>query len=456
MNIAVILAGGEGQRLGNGIPKQFLKIAGRMVIEHTIDVFQHHSDINEIAVVCHPNYINEVERLCIRNRYSKVKKILSGGKERYHSSLAAIKAYDDPDINILFHDAVRPLVNNRIITECIQKLNDFNAIDVAVPATDTIIQSNDLRIITGIPVRKYLQCGQTPQAFKLGIIKKAYELALTDSKFSSTDDCSVVMNYLPGTEIFIVRGESYNMKLTYKEDIYILDRWFQLKTSNLESKELKTDYKSKLAGKNVVVFGGSSGIGLSIVNMCRYYNANATSFSRSENGVDISDASSVRDALNKVIKQQGRIDYIVNTAGILQREPLADMKLEDVMNSININYLGAVIVAREAFPFIRESRGHILFLTSSSYTRGRSMYSIYSSSKAAIVNLTQALADEWSDFGIKINCINPERTRTPMRIKNFGIEDVNTLLEPEEVARICIKTMLSNISGQVIDVRKKD
>ncbi|MEA1886214.1 MAG: SDR family oxidoreductase, partial [Bacteroidota bacterium] len=265
-----------------------------------------------------------------------------------------------------------------------------------------------------------------------------------------------VKNYLPDTEIFIVRGESYNMKLTYKEDIYILDKWFQLKTFNSTSKQLNRGYMNKLAGKTVVVFGGSSGIGLNLINMCRHYNANAVSFSRSENGVDISDASSVKDALNKVIKKQGRIDYIVNTAGILQREPLADMKLEDIINSININYLGAVIIAREAFPFIRESRGHILFFTSSSYTRGRSMYSIYSSSKAAIVNLTQALSDEWGDFGIRINCINPERTRTPMRTKNFGIEPVDTLLEPEKVAGICIKTMLSNISGQVIDVRREN
>ena len=141
-NIAVILAGGIGQRLGDSTPKQFLKVAGKKVIEHTIDVFQNHPHIDEIVIVSNSDYVQEVENLAVKNEYSKLKKILQGGKERYHSSLAAINAYND-EVNLIFHDAVRPLVNDRIISDCILALEKYNAVDVAIPTTDTIIKVED-------------------------------------------------------------------------------------------------------------------------------------------------------------------------------------------------------------------------------------------------------------------------------------------------------------------------
>ena len=112
-----------------------------------------------------------------------------------------------------------------------------------------------------------------------------------------------------------------------------------------------------------------------------------------------------------------------------------------------------IYVSKCAYPYLRESNGQLLHFTSSSYTLGRPFYSLYSSSKAAIVNFVQALAQEWSEVGIRVNCINPERTLTEMRIKNFGIEDPKTLLSAKEVAEASIATLLSKYSGQVIDVR---
>ena len=138
-NIAVILAGGIGSRAGLGTPKQFFKVAGKTVIEHTVTVFDNHNLIDEIAIVTNPLYNREIEDMIIRNKWKKVKKILSGGKERYESSLAAINAYaDDPDCCLIFHDAVRPLISNGIIDGIVEALKKYNAIDVAVPATDTI------------------------------------------------------------------------------------------------------------------------------------------------------------------------------------------------------------------------------------------------------------------------------------------------------------------------------
>ncbi|HBE39655.1 MAG TPA: hypothetical protein DDW27_00305 [Bacteroidales bacterium] len=227
MNIAVILAGGTGQRLDNNLPKQFYILGNKMVIEHSIEIFQNHPDIDEIAVVSNSMYIKDIKEICSKNGYFKVRKMLAGGAERYQSSLTAINAYNDPDANILIHDAVRPLVNTRIISDCIEKLKHYNAVNVGVTPSDTVLQVSDSDIITGMPFRNTLRNGQSPQGFKLGIIKKAYEMALKDPDFKTTDDCSVVFNYLPGEQIYVVKGESYNMKLTFREDLYSLEKWLK-------------------------------------------------------------------------------------------------------------------------------------------------------------------------------------------------------------------------------------
>ena len=125
-NVAVILAGGTGSRLGASTPKQFFKVAGKMVIEHTIVVFEHHRSIDEIAIVVHPDYMDKMEEIVLKNHWSKVKKILKGGAERYHSSLSAIRAYDsDSEVNLIFHDAVRPLVTHQIIDDVIAALENI-------------------------------------------------------------------------------------------------------------------------------------------------------------------------------------------------------------------------------------------------------------------------------------------------------------------------------------------
>ena len=260
-NIAVILAGGSGSRFGRDLPKQFLKVAGKKVIEHTIDVFEHNDLIDEIAVVTRSEFISDVEQLVINNHYGKVRKILVGGKERYHSSLSAINAYTDDSDNLIFHDAVRPLVNDRIINDCIAALKEYDAVDVAIPVADTIIQVDDADCINAIPTRSLLRSGQTPQCFKRGVIYKAYEIALSDPQFVTTDDCGVVRKYLPEVPVFVVKGEVFNMKITYKEDLFLVDKLFQLKSQEGNQEVLTERTKKQLQSKVLVVFGGSYGIG---------------------------------------------------------------------------------------------------------------------------------------------------------------------------------------------------
>lgn len=461
-NIAIVLAGGVGSRLGMSTPKQFFKVAGKMVIEHTVDAFQRNAHISEIAIVSNPAYCTDMEEILLRNpQWTKVRRILKGGKERYDSSLSAIRAYENvggDDVNLVFHDAVRPLVSQRIIDDVCRGLEAWEAIDVTLPAVDTIIEHED-GCISHIPERSRLQRGQTPQAFRLSVIREAYRRALEDPDFRVTDDCGVVVKYMPEVPVHLVRGEESNMKLTYPEDTYLLDKLFQLQTTEMPHSETvcagdKESESARLAGKVAVIFGGAYGIGKDTADMLREAGARVHSFSRSLTGTDVSRRESVEEALKKVAGEEGRIDFVVNTAGVLHRQPLVAMDYAAIENAVQVNYMGCVNVALAAYPYLQESHGKLVFFTSSSYTRGRALYSIYSSTKAAIVNFVQALAQEWEGQGIKINCINPERTKTPMRIQNFGTEPDDTLLKSEQVAAATVRTLLSDYTGQVIDVRR--
>lgn len=223
MNIAAILAGGVGKRMGGGKPKQFLPVNGRMVIEHSVDAFEKNSLIDRIVIVMHPDWAEEMQAIVRRNGWKKVTDIVPGGKERYHSSMAAIECCRScgDDDRLIIHDAARPWVSQRIITEVCEALNTNKAIGVGIPVTDTIwmISDEEGRSIQSIPDRALMYNAQTPQAFHLSTIREAYSLALQDPGLKATDDCGIIVRYLPGTPIHIVPGENTNIKITFPEDI---------------------------------------------------------------------------------------------------------------------------------------------------------------------------------------------------------------------------------------------
>jgi 2-C-methyl-D-erythritol 4-phosphate cytidylyltransferase len=228
MNIAIILAGGAGVRLGTETPKQFLKVGGKTIIEYSLDIFEQHPFIDEVAIVIHQQYMAEMETMVVSGRYEKVQKIIAGGKERHDSSWAAIKTYRDyPNANLLIHDAARPMIDAKTISEVIDALGKYNAVTVAISATDTIYQVED-SFIQQIPDRNLLMRAQTPQAFKQHILQKAYQSALENEDFIPTDDCGVVTKYLPNEPVFVVPGSEKNLKITHKEDLYLLEKFHNL------------------------------------------------------------------------------------------------------------------------------------------------------------------------------------------------------------------------------------
>lgn len=239
-NIAVILAGGTGNRMGASVPKQFLSMAGRKMIEYSIGTFDRHPSIDEVAVVVHPDWRTELETVVTANNWRKLTKVVDGGSERYMSTLNALMAYiDEPDdTNLLLHDAARPLVTSEIIDRVVSALQHHEAVGVAVPSTDTVWEVHpDMnsefgvkdavyeipRFVARIPERKLMWRAQTPQAFRLPLLRDAYQRALQDPLFQATDDCGVVRKYMPGIKISVVEGDERNVKVTTPQDIVMVE-----------------------------------------------------------------------------------------------------------------------------------------------------------------------------------------------------------------------------------------
>lgn len=221
--IAVILAGGSGNRFGADKPKQFLTMPdGRTILEHSVWAFAACSEIDEICVVSREDWVEYVKDLFAD--CAKVKHVVAGGKERYHSTLAALALYHGEDEVLLIHDAVRPYVSQEVIMRCCRTMEHSMACAVGVPTTDTIWVARsqdapDCPSIAAIPERKTLWNAQTPQCFRAEILQDAFECALRDPDFLPTDDCGVVLAYRQDVRIEIVPGEPGNIKITYPGDI---------------------------------------------------------------------------------------------------------------------------------------------------------------------------------------------------------------------------------------------
>ena len=227
-NIAIILAGGTGSRVGGETPKQLLPLKdGRSILEHSVNAFEQATVIHEIVIVMHPDWVAEAERIVANNVWTKVKKVLSGGKERWESSWNAIQAYlkedkNDPDTFYWFHDAARPFVSQAILRRIADALHTHWAVTVAVPVTDTLYQvkvNGERLMVNSMPPRKEFMRAQTPQAFHYAVIGAAYMRAMEKGKIQATDDVGILMAYNPEVEVFVVEGEEANRKITYAEDL---------------------------------------------------------------------------------------------------------------------------------------------------------------------------------------------------------------------------------------------
>ncbi|MFI0486331.1 2-C-methyl-D-erythritol 4-phosphate cytidylyltransferase [Actinomadura sp. 9N215] len=220
--VAVVLAGGVGARMGAGRPKQLMEVGGRPILARAVGAFDAHPRVGEVVVVMAAGHLRAAA--AIAAPFPKAAAVIEGGDTRTASTLAALRVLDDrpDDARVLFHDAARPFVDAPVIDRVLDALDGDDAVAVGVPASDTMVVVEDGRVVS-MPPRETMIRFQTPQGFRLGTIRKAYELALADPELRATDDCGIVHRYLPDVPVRVVAGSERNLKVTQPLDAVVAE-----------------------------------------------------------------------------------------------------------------------------------------------------------------------------------------------------------------------------------------
>jgi 2-C-methyl-D-erythritol 4-phosphate cytidylyltransferase len=220
--VAAIIAAEVGDLLGATVPAVLAPLLGKPVIEHSVAAFEAAPGVDEILVVVPPALAAQVRQLLADGGYRKVSQVIGGGATRAGSARRAIAALGETDGVLLIHDAARPLVSHRVIEECITALGSHEAVCAAVPAADTMVKV-EKDLITERPPRDRLRRRQTPQGFRLAVIRRGYQLALADPEFEPADDCGIVLRYLPDVPVRLVPGSEQSFPVTGPADLEIAE-----------------------------------------------------------------------------------------------------------------------------------------------------------------------------------------------------------------------------------------
>lgn len=222
MNIALIIAGGRGMRMGQEIPKQFLTVNDKPVIAYTLEAFEKHPDIDVIAVVCVEGWESILAAYARQYHISKLKHIIPGGQNGQGSIRNGVfeleKHYGKDDI-VLVHDAIRPMVSQDIISGCIATTVAHGSAIVVVPCQEAMLETDDGVSTNSSYPRDRLKRTQTPQGFPIGVLANAHREALDKGITNSVASCTLMVEL--GKTIHFCAGSEKNIKLTTPDDLEI-------------------------------------------------------------------------------------------------------------------------------------------------------------------------------------------------------------------------------------------
>ncbi|MEM8727540.1 MAG: bifunctional cytidylyltransferase/SDR family oxidoreductase [Chlamydiota bacterium] len=431
---AILLMSGNGERFGSSTPKQFLNLSGKKIYLHTVETFLSFQEFEQLLLICHRDYSDRVKEEVSDPRI----RIIEGGRTRQDSSYRGLLACGTGTTHVVIHDVVRPFVSQCMIRQSLDALKKYDAVDTCIASTDTVVHAEIFDTVTSIPDRaKYLR-GQTPQSFSYPLILEAHEKA-TDR--NASDDCRLILNLKK--PVHIVPGSEDNIKITNELDLFVAEQLMRRKNKPSSKETLS------LRGKTFAITGGTGGIGSALVTLLKQEGADPLILSKSSPSypIDLTDY----DATETLFKRLGPIDGLINCVGYLSLKPFHTLSSEEIDHLVRTN-LHTLLYSCHAAHI--KPGGHIINLSSSSFSRGRKSYTLYSSAKAAIVNFTQGLAEERPD--LHINTIVPQRTATPMRRVNFPTEKSSSLLSSIEVATEILSLLKqTGTTAALLEVRKK-
>ncbi len=219
---AIVLAAGQGKRMGTKVQKQYLEICGKPVLFYSLDVFQKSNIIDDIVLVVGENQEDYCQKEIVEKYgITKVSKIVKGGSERYYSVWNGLKAMSE-DGFVFIHDGARPFVTEEILSRAYDAVQKEKACVVGMPVKDTIKIADDNKFAIETPNRSYVWMVQTPQVFEKTLVKKAYSLLMEQEIIKVTDDAMVVEEML-NMNVKLVEGSYENIKITTPEDLKIAE-----------------------------------------------------------------------------------------------------------------------------------------------------------------------------------------------------------------------------------------
>lgn len=405
---AIILAAGVGKRMGTATPKQFLEIRGKRVVDYTIEAFK--NTVNEVVVV--------TPEIGGKTRFESVKNGLKRTKGEY----------------IIVHDAVRPFVDEKIINQLIKNVVKYPAVGIVMPVVETIVEEEN-GFLKLSPDRSKLKESQTPQAFQ----RKWLEKALEKPKGHKSELLELIR--LVGGKVKLLKGSPWYFKITYKPDIYAAE-----------------GYLAERKGRVAIVTGGTRGIGKRVAERLEDAGIKVVTVARGKEAdfrTDVKDPKAVASTFKKIAKKFGRLDILVNSAGIAELAEITETTDQIWEEVLRVNLFGTFYCLREAMKLMNNG-GVIVNIASSSLAGGRKGLAAYGASKAALAHLSQVAALEGRERDVSVFTVCPVRTDTGLRRKMFPNEDRSKLADPDEPAKIiafCCINDLSPLSGQVFWLR---
>ena len=222
---AIVLAAGQGKRMGTKIQKQYLEIDGKPILYYSLQAFEQSELIDEIVLVVGDGQIDYCQKQMVsKYGFKKVKAIVEGGKERYHSVANGLREVEEGYVFI--HDGARPFVTEEILQRAYDEVIKHRACVVGMPVKDTIKIADENGFAKVTPDRNLLWQVQTPQAFETSIIKEAYKKLMESDTINVTDDAMVAEQML-GVKVKLVVGSYENIKITTPEDLKIAEFFLQ-------------------------------------------------------------------------------------------------------------------------------------------------------------------------------------------------------------------------------------
>lgn len=425
-NIGVILAGGRGERFCNNVPKQFVKLNGRHVIDYVLDIFIASDCFDKIVVV-----IPSFDYKYIFDNYKDIDLVIGGNTRNYTvaNAINYIKQNFPSCKNVIFHDSARPFINKKILIDHLSLLNQYDSVITTKKITDSLGSITQSQI----PREDYFLI-QTPESFKFEVLNK---------HFNPEDNSkTAIVQHLPlNDKVYKYFIEEYNLKITYLQDLFIGESLIKF------SPFVKHNFNLK--DKNVFVFGGTGGIGKALISKLESQNFYVFPIKKSD-----LDLSRVDFKDWERLFSDNFPDVIINVTGKYYND--SDGILEHYKDIMDVNLKANISLLDYLLKFDNKNKKiNVVLISSSSASKGRENLTVYSASKVALQSIVESLSDKLSKKNIFVNIISPEKINTPLisklHGKNFIAEE---LLTVDEVVDAILNYTDCNNFGEIIKIRK--